>query len=68
MAQIDNADAAHDAPTDGVKLNFATDWQYAPAPETAKVHIAARYDHFIDGKFVAPAKGEYFETINPANE
>ena len=22
-----------------VKLNFATDWKYAPAPETAKVEI-----------------------------
>jgi aldehyde dehydrogenase (NAD+) len=52
----------------GVKLNFSTDWTYAPAPETAKVQIAPRYDLFIDGKFVAPAKGEYFDTINPANE
>ena len=52
----------------GVKLNFATDWKYAPAPETAKVQIAPRYDLFIDGEFVAPAKGEYFGTINPSNE
>jgi aldehyde dehydrogenase (NAD+) len=52
----------------GVKLNFATDWKYAPAPETAKVSIKPKYDLFIDGKFVAPTKGEYFETINPANE
>ncbi len=52
----------------GVKLNFATDWTYAPAPETAKVQIAPRYDLFIDGKFVPPAKGKYFDTINPANE
>jgi aldehyde dehydrogenase (NAD+) len=51
-----------------VKLNFATDWKYAPAPETAKVSIKPRYDLFIDGKFAAPAKGEYFDTINPANE
>jgi aldehyde dehydrogenase (NAD+) len=52
----------------GVKLNFATDWKYAPAPETAKVSIKPRYELFIDGKFAAPAKGEYFDTINPANE
>src|SRR5438094_4520884 len=52
----------------GVKLNFSTDWKYAPAPETAKVAIKPRYDLFIDGKFAAPAKGDYFETINPANE
>jgi hypothetical protein len=54
--------------TAGVKLNFSTDWQYAPAPETARVQIAPRYDLFIDGDFRAPAKGEYFDTINPATE
>ena len=53
---------------DGVKLNFNTDWSYAPAPETAKVEIKPRYELFIDGKFAAPAKGQYFDTINPANE
>ena len=52
----------------GVKLNFTTDWQYAPAPETARVSIQPRYHLFIDGKFVPPAEGEYFETINPASE
>src|SRR2546423_15124701 len=49
-------------------LNFKTDWSYAPAPETAKVQIQPRYDLFIDGKFVPPVKGEYFDTINPATE
>src|SRR6266480_1834023 len=49
-------------------LNFRTDWSYAPAPETAKVQIQPRYDLFIDGKFVPPIKGEYFDTINPATE
>ena len=52
----------------GVKLNFATDWKYAPAPETAKVQTRGRYELFIDGKFTAPAKGQYFDTINPATE
>src|SRR3982751_2297965 len=51
------------------KLNFATDWSYAPAPESAgHVKLQSRYDLFINGKFVAPEKGEYFDTINPANE
>src|ERR1700690_3070773 len=49
-------------------LNFATDWTYAPAPETTKVVINPRYDLFINGKFVPPAKGKYFATVNPANE
>ena len=52
----------------GVKLNFATDWQYAPAPETAKAQLAPRYDLFINGSFGAPAEGRYFDTINPATE
>src|SRR5437764_12656962 len=51
------------------KLNFSTDWSYAPAPESAgHVKLQPRYDLFINGKFVAPAKGEYFDTINPASE
>ncbi|MGH7179772.1 MAG: aldehyde dehydrogenase family protein, partial [Tepidisphaeraceae bacterium] len=51
-----------------VSLKFATDWSYAPAPETAKVSIKPRYELFIDGQFRAPVKGQYFDTINPANE
>src|SRR2546430_10784360 len=54
--------------TADVKLNFSTDWKYAPAPETAKVEIRPRYELFIGGKFVAPVGGKYFDTINPANE
>ncbi|MGD0138529.1 MAG: aldehyde dehydrogenase family protein [Tepidisphaeraceae bacterium] len=50
------------------RINFGTDWTYAPAPETAKVAIASRYDLFINGKFVPPVKGKYFDTFNPANE
>jgi acyl-CoA reductase-like NAD-dependent aldehyde dehydrogenase len=25
----------------------------------------ARYDHYIDGQWVPPATGEYFDSINP---
>jgi aldehyde dehydrogenase (NAD+) len=51
------------------KLNFSTDWSYAPAPESAgHVKLQAKYDLFINGKFVTPSKGKYFDTINPANE
>src|SRR2546422_265223 len=49
-------------------LNFRTDWSYAPAPETAKVQLQPRYELFIDGKFMPPLQGKYFETINPATE
>ncbi len=50
------------------RIEFATKWSYAPAPESAKVTIAPKYDLFINGKFVAPSKGKYFATTNPATE
>lgn len=53
--------------TDTPKLVFDTDWSYAPAPETVPVQIDDRYGLFIDGQFVEPADGKYFDTINPAN-
>lgn len=44
-------------------------WEYSPAPESASIgKISKSYDLFIDGKFVRPAKGKYFPTINPATE
>jgi aldehyde dehydrogenase (NAD+) len=51
------------------KLKFNTGWEYAPAPES-RSHIKLKdcYDLFIDGKFVKPQSGRYFDTINPANE
>lgn len=51
------------------KLKFNTGWEYAPAPES-KGHIKLKehYDLFINGKFVKPSSGKYFDTINPATE
>nr|HMT30251.1 aldehyde dehydrogenase family protein [Bacteroidia bacterium] len=50
-------------------LQFNTGWQYDPSPEsTDHVVIDKQYDLFINGKFVKPTKGKYFETINPARE
>lgn len=49
-------------------LNFQTSWEYAPAPESSDhISLKDQYDHFIDGAFVPPAEGKYFETLNPAN-
>jgi aldehyde dehydrogenase (NAD+) len=51
------------------KLDFDTDWKYAPAPEsTDHVRIDPEYGLFIGGEFVAPRKREYFDTVNPARE
>ena len=50
-------------------LDFKGDWNYAPAPEDTKhINLQKQYELFIDGKFVKPAKGKYFDTINPATE
>jgi len=50
-------------------LNFAAKWDYAPAPEDSKPYvIAPRHELFINGEFVAPHSGEYFDSINPATE
>ncbi len=50
------------------ELIFGDLWEYDPAPETADPRIQPRYDLFIDGRFVPPAGGKYFDSINPANE
>ena len=49
-------------------LTFGSAWDYAPAPESVPVRIAPRYELFIGGKFIAPAGGVYFPSVNPANE
>jgi aldehyde dehydrogenase (NAD+) len=51
------------------KLEYFTDWKYAPAPEaTDHIRLKKQYDLFINGKFVKPNSGKYFDTINPATE
>ena len=50
------------------ELIFGDLWEFDPAPETADPKLKPRYDLFINGQFVAPRSGKYFETINPANE
>lgn len=49
-------------------LVFGDLWNYDPSPETADPRLKPRYDLFIDGEFVAPRRGAYFDTINPATE
>jgi len=51
------------------RLNFGNKWNFAPAPEDAKNYvIAPQHELFINGKFVAPRSGTYFESVNPATE
>ena len=51
------------------RLNYGNKWDFAPAPEDSKNYvIAPQHELFINGKFVKPASGIYFESINPATE
>jgi aldehyde dehydrogenase (NAD+) len=51
------------------KLDFASVWEYAPAPEsTDHAEIKERYELFIGGKFVKPSKDRYFKSTNPATK
>ena len=51
------------------KLAFDGGWAYDPAPEsTDHINVKKRYGLFINGDFVAPQKGKYFDTVNPATE
>jgi aldehyde dehydrogenase (NAD+) len=51
------------------RLSFGGKWEYAPAPETFEyIKVAPRHDLFINGEFVSPHSGRYFESINPATE
>lgn len=55
--------------TPSKELDFQTDWTYSPAPEsTDHIEFRSKNDLFINGEFQPPVSGDYFETINPANE
>ncbi len=50
-------------------LAFNATFKYAPAPESkSHIQLKNRYELFINGKFVSPSSGKYFDSINPANE
>lgn len=52
-----------------LKLKFDSARKLSPAPESASAaKINDRYNLFINGQFVKPSSGKYFDTINPANE
>jgi aldehyde dehydrogenase (NAD+) len=51
------------------RLNFGSKWDYAPSPEAFEyLKIPGRHELFINGQFVAPRSGKYFDSINPATE
>ncbi|MEO1023814.1 MAG: aldehyde dehydrogenase family protein, partial [Bacteroidota bacterium] len=67
MEKLTDAPYKPTSPTS--KLDFSSIWEYAPAPESSDhVELEAKYDLFIDGKFVKPDKGRYFTSVNPATK
>lgn len=57
------------SPNADLKFDFASFWEYSAAPESSDfVEIDSKYNHFINGEFVAPVKGRYMKSINPATE
>jgi aldehyde dehydrogenase (NAD+) len=64
-----NAPARQVVPLKERHLKFEGRWDYAPAPETFDyIKIPPSHELFINGKFVAPRSGKYFESVNPATE
>src|SRR6218665_1544336 len=69
MAKTKNKDGSTSLTTSKVDFDFNGGWDYSPSPEsTSHVKLKERYDLYIDGKFVAPSSGKYFQTSNPATE
>lgn len=51
----------------GIKKNTVK-WEYSAAPEsTSHIQLKEKYDLFIDGKWVKPSSGKYFDSVNPSN-
>ena len=52
-----------------LKLKFDSARKLAPAPESkSAAKINSQYNLFINGEFVEPLSGKYFDTTNPATE
>jgi len=50
------------------KKVFKASWTYHEAPEnTDHIHVKKQYDLYIDGAFIKPANGKYFDTVNPSD-
>lgn len=54
---------------DAPSLDFNSAFSYAPAPESiSHVSIKEQYDLYINGRWVKPKSGKYFNTISPSTE
>jgi aldehyde dehydrogenase (NAD+) len=52
-----------------LSLDFTSKLAFAPAPESSShSRLQKQYELFINGTWVKPEKGGYFETVNPSTE
>lgn len=69
ISETANGSPKPTSPNSDLKLDFASFWEYSPAPESSDhVEIAGKYNHFINGEFVEPEKGRFMKSINPATK
>jgi len=68
MSESTTKETSYKPTSPNSKLDFASFWEYAPAPESpANLEIKDKYDLFIGGKFQKPSKGRYFKSVNPSS-
>src|SRR5437762_2177492 len=67
LAIIERNGEANGRPIAKRRLDFGERWSYAPAPEASNyIKLRERYQLFINGRFVEPKSGDYFDSLNPA--
>src|SRR5437588_3028643 len=69
LAIVNRNGEANGRPMTKRRLDFGERWSYAPALEAnSYIKLRNRYQLFINGRFVPPKSGDYFDSINPATE
>src|SRR5436853_5865397 len=69
LAIVNRNGEANSRPMTKRRLDFGERWSYAPALEAnSYIKLRNRYQLFINGRFVSPKSGQYFDSINPATE
>ena len=62
-------DKATHATSPNATLDFSSGWSYDDAPQDSDhITLDDQYGLFINGDFVEPESGNYFDSINPATE
>ncbi len=58
-----------DSASDKAILDFGKAQNYTPAPEsTGHIRLKKQYELFINGTWVKPSKGVYFDSVSPSTE